>query len=185
MSDSPLLGKMDALMKKHRGGDTPASPLSTSASVPAREADVPTAPPAGAWLPVLTDIIERGTPPLATSPATHAAAVPGATPQRPSDGRDPAGEPGSEDRAPTDSDSQPLPADPGSPALVSSELSEQLLNELTPRLSAVMEKQLAAELRRNLDQTVATLLSQLDVNVREIVREAVAEKLKTPRDPSR
>jgi hypothetical protein len=47
-----------------------------------------------------------------------------------------------------------------------------------------MEKQVAAELRKNLDQTVATLLSQLDVNVREIVREAIAEKLKQPRDPS-
>jgi hypothetical protein len=47
-----------------------------------------------------------------------------------------------------------------------------------------MEKQVAAELRRNLDQTVSTLLSQLDVNMREIVRDAVAEKLKPPHDPS-
>jgi hypothetical protein len=47
-----------------------------------------------------------------------------------------------------------------------------------------MEKQVSAELRKSLDQTVATLLSQLDVSVREIVREAVAEKLKPPHDPS-
>jgi hypothetical protein len=46
-----------------------------------------------------------------------------------------------------------------------------------------MERQVAAELRRNLDDTVATLLAQLDVNVREIVRDAVAEKLKPHLDP--
>jgi BMFP domain-containing protein YqiC len=67
---------------------------------------------------------------------------------------------------------------------VTDTLAEQLMSELAPRLSEVMEKQVAAELRKNLDQTVAILLSQLDVNVREIVREAVAEKLRQPRDPS-
>jgi BMFP domain-containing protein YqiC len=67
---------------------------------------------------------------------------------------------------------------------VSDTLAEQLMSELAPRLSEVMEKQVAAELRKNLDQTVASLLSQLDVNVREIVRDAVAEKLKQPRDKS-
>ena len=62
MSDSPLLSKMDALMKKHRGGgmvDPSPSPRS--------------APPPGAWLPVLTDVIERGTPPAtraSTAPST-------------------------------------------------------------------------------------------------------------------
>ena len=70
------------------------------------------------------------------------------------------------------------------PVVVNDTLAEQLMSELAPRLSEVMEKQVAAELRKNLDQTVATLLSQLDVNVREIVRDAVAEKLKQPRDPS-
>jgi BMFP domain-containing protein YqiC len=71
-----------------------------------------------------------------------------------------------------------------SPAVVTDTLAEQLMSELAPRLSEAMEKQVAAELRKNLDQTVASLLSQLDVNVREIVRDAVAEKLKQPRDPS-
>ncbi|MDT3708006.1 MAG: hypothetical protein ROZ09_14380 [Thiobacillus sp.] len=52
MSDSPLLGKMDALMRKHRGDG-----LDPAESMPAN------APPSGAWLPVLTDVIERGTPP--------------------------------------------------------------------------------------------------------------------------
>jgi hypothetical protein len=52
MNDSPLLNKMDALLKKHRGTGTAApEPL------PER------VPPPGAWLPVLTDVIEYGTPP--------------------------------------------------------------------------------------------------------------------------
>ena len=68
--------------------------------------------------------------------------------------------------------------------VVDDALASQLLNELAPRLSEAMEKQVAAELRKNIDQTVSSLLSQLDVNVREIVRDAVAEKLKQPRDPS-
>ncbi|MBD3812635.1 MAG: alanine racemase [Betaproteobacteria bacterium] len=53
---------------------------------------------------------------------------------------------------------------------------------LDAQSSALLE--VAAELRKNIDQTVSSLLSQLDVNVREIVRDAVAEKLKQPRDPS-
>lgn len=51
MNDSPLLTKMDALLKKHRGGEAVAP-------APA----VVSGPPPGAWLPVLTDVIERGTP---------------------------------------------------------------------------------------------------------------------------
>jgi hypothetical protein len=164
MSDSPppgqlnTLSKMDALLKKHRGGsadthDAPSAPHPTDA-----------APPPDAWLPVLTQVIERGTPPVvplaAASPevAPPATALPPAEPEAP----------------------PPVAA----ASTVSDTLTEQLMSELAPRLSEVMEKQVAAELRRNLDQTVASLLDQLDVNVREIVRDAVAEKLKQPRDPS-
>lgn len=164
MSDSPLLSKMDALLKKHRGGETDPAvrPDPPDASGQAQAA----APPAGAWLPVLTDVIERGTPPaLATL-------VP-ATPTTP---------PAVESAPAAASPPTPMP-DP-SASVINDTLAEQLMSELTPRLSEVMEKQVAAELRKNLDQTVATLLSQLDVNVREIVRDAVAEKLKHPRDPS-
>jgi len=164
MSDSPLLSKMDALLKKHRGGaerDSESPPESV-----ARQPAEHTVPP-DAWLPVLTQVIERGTPPLVSAPATEPATP---TMQR------------VEPEAP--------PAEAAAPAIdapstiVSDTLAEQLMSELAPRLSEVMEKQVAAELRKNLDQTVATLLSQLDVNVREIVRDAVAEKLKQPRDPS-
>ncbi|MHB1352974.1 MAG: hypothetical protein ACYC5S_05590 [Thiobacillus sp.] len=146
MSDDPLLNKMDALLKKHRGAGEPAHPG------PPEVAPASERPPA--WLPVLTDVIERGTP-----PAIQAAPLP----QPPA----PAAE----------SDAPLAPA-------VSDTLAEQLMSELAPRLSEVMEKQVAAELRRNIDETVANLLSQLDVNMREVVRDAVAEKLKQPRKPS-
>jgi hypothetical protein len=167
MSDSPLLSKMDALLKKHRGGvDNPQE-----ASIP--QADTTErSPPPDAWLPVLTQVIERGTP-----PATPMPAAPMPLPAAPSP-------------AATSATAPPPPAEPAaleatapSPVL-SDTLAEQLMSELAPRLSEVMEKQVAAELRKNLDQTVSSLLSQLDVNVREIVRDAVAEKLKQPRDPS-
>lgn len=159
MSDSPLLSKMDALLKKHRGGGE--ADVETASDLAAAPEHVPSPkhapPPPDAWLPVLTDVIERGTPPITAAAATPAPA--------------PDGEP---ETAATE-----VP-----PAVVSDTLAEQLMSELAPRLSEVMEKQVAAELRKNLDQTVATLLSQLDVNVREIVRDAVAEKLRQPRDPS-
>jgi len=153
MSDSPLLNKMDALLKKHRGGGD-APPEHTQAAPP------------DAWLPVLNSVIERGTPPPAPAPL-------------------PAAEPAS----PPPAAAAEMPPEPATAAIVNDAtvndtLAEQLMSELAPRLSEVMEKQVAAELRKNLDQTVATLLSQLDVNVREIVRDAIAEKLKQPRDPS-
>lgn len=164
MSDSPLLSKMDALLKKHRGGAEGDNELPTDSASkhPAGQASPP-----NAWLPVLTQVIERGTPPLAAAPASEPAIPPV---QRV--------EPETPPAAPA-----ALAIDAPS-AIVSDTLAEQLMSELAPRLSEVMEKQVAAELRKNLDQTVATLLSQLDVNVREIVRDAVAEKLKQPRDPS-
>lgn len=133
-SHNPLLDKMDALIKKHRGpGEIPSEVA-----------------PEG-WLPVLTDVIQRGTVPVAPIPVRSAppAVVPVAD------------------------------APAASPQTVTDTLAEQLLSELGPKLSEVMEKQVATELRKNLDDTVAMLLSQLDVNVREIVRDAVAEKLKS------
>lgn len=157
MSDSPLLSKMDALLKKHRGGSE-------------GERDAPPAhvqaPPPDAWLPVLTSLIERGTPPPA--PVSLPAVEPASPPPAAAAAKMP----------------EPATAAIVNDATVNDTLAEQLMSELTPRLSDVMEKQVAAELRKNLDQTVATLLSQLDVNVREIVRDAIAEKLKQPRDPS-
>lgn len=154
MSETPLLSKMDALLKKHRGGSEAGLGASPDrATAPEHLPSPENTPPPEAWLPVLTDVIERGTPPVVAAATPTVPAVPPGEPEAP-------------------------------PAIVSDTLAERLMSELAPRLSEVMEKQVAAELRKNLDQTVATLLSQLDVNVREIVRDAVAEKLKRPRDPS-
>lgn len=159
MSDSPLLNKMDALLKKHRGGGEDARDTATG-SPAAREQ----AAPPDAWLPVLTQVIERGTPPAIAASAAPPAVTPPAAPSQPSPPE--------------------VPTADATPAAASDALAEQLLSELAPRLSEVMEKQVAAELRKNIDHTVSSLLNQLDVNVREIVRDAVAEKLKQPRDPS-
>lgn len=135
-SQNPLLDKMDALMKKHRGpGEIQ-----------------PEVAPEG-WLPVLTDVIQRGSVPAAPT-SVHPAPLP----------------------AESIADAPAAP-----PQTVTDTLAEQLLSELGPKLSEVMEKQVATELRKNLDETVAMLMSQLDVNVREIVRDAVAEKLKSPK----
>jgi hypothetical protein len=165
MSDSPLLNKMDALLKKHRGAGNEDHLAATSdqAALPAPAASPEGTPPEGAWLPVLTHVIHRGTPPVVSVAA--APPVPAAAPDLPPAVHD-------------------VPAALVPDAAVNDTLAEQLMSELAPRLSEVMEKQVAAELRKNLDQTVSTLLSQLDVNVREIVREAVNEKLRQPRDPS-
>ncbi|MFN3750395.1 MAG: hypothetical protein ACK4SR_03410 [Thiobacillus sp.] len=157
MSDTPFMRQMDALLKKHRGSADPGLDTSGLAPQPGDTDARDAAPPPAAWLPVLTDIIERGTPP-APPPAT---AAPPAPPSPP-----------------------PAPEPPAADAAVTDTLAEQLMSELAPRLSEIMEKQVAAELRRNLDQTVSTLLAQLDVNVREIVRQAIDDKLGRSRDPS-
>lgn len=169
MSDEPLMDKMDALLKKHRGSGEPAGVDPVAQPDPPRpNVSAAGAPPPHAWLPVLTDVIERGTPP---SPAQTADSPPAATLAAPAEA--------AALEAPPPAASSPLASAP-----VTDTLAEQLMSELAPRLSEVMEKQVAAELKKNLDQTVSTLLAQLDVNVREIVREAVAEKLRQPRDPS-
>lgn len=63
-----------------------------------------------------------------------------------------------------------------SPA-ISDTLAEQLMGELEPRLAALLQDKLATQIRSSLDDTVSALLAQLDVNIREIVREAVNDKL--------
>ncbi len=55
---------------------------------------------------------------------------------------------------------------------------EAILSELEPRLSALIQGAVAEEIRNSLDGALASLLAQLDVHVREIVRETINEKLK-------
>ena len=159
----PLLGKVDALLKKHRGApesapESAAQRCPESAQQIAHDSAPDAAPPPG-WLPVLTEIVTRGVVPApAPAPAVPVSSV------------------ANTDAAP----GQISATDVCRPsAAITDSLAEQLMSELAPRLSEIMEKQVAAELRKILDETVAGLLSQLDVNVREIVRDAVAEKLKS------
>jgi len=142
-ANNPLLGKMDALIKKHRG--------------PAEAPPESTQPPG--WLPVLTEVLVRGTPPVSSPVPTLAVTSPAIA--------------------------EPVITEiPAQASNDTEQLANQLLDELGPKLSAVMEQQVATELRKNLDETVALLLSQLDVSVRDIVRDAVAEKLKTHKPDS-
>lgn len=168
MSDEdPLLHKLDALLKKHRG-DTesaaappapaappPAAPLPDTSPPDVPSPDMPSpAAPAPGWLPVLTQVIERGSPPDPQSAPPAAEDAPG-----PATGPDAAAVRFPDDEA----------------ALV-----ERLMQALAPRLTAIMEEQVAAALHRSLDQTVANLLAQLDVHVRETVRGILADALKHP-----
>ncbi len=145
-SEDPLLHKMDALLKRHRGETKNPPPA-------------PETPPSAApgWLPVLTQVIERGSPPEepASLPPDTAVSAIGPGPVLSPD----AGRPGDED------------------ALV-----DRLMQALAPRLTEIVEQRIAAELHRNLDQTLAALLAQLDVHVREIVRDTLTDTLKPPRE---
>lgn len=151
MDDTPLLNKMDALLRKHRGpGVSAAKPLPASPSAPVT---LRRAPPVGTWLPVLTDVIEPGSQGIASlipSMATKTPTPPSAL--GPAEGA----------------------------AMVDSQLAGQLLAELAPRLSEAMKKQVAEELRKSLDRTVAELLERLDVSVRGLAQDALAEKLGVP-----
>lgn len=133
------------------------------------------APPAGVWLPVLTDVLERGRPPdpVRLPPPSARAVEPDPATLAPEAAATPdlalAADP-----APA---ADPLPAAGTPPALSPETLSvDALMDELTPRLSLLLEEQVAARLCERLDDTVAMLLAQLDVNIREIVRDTLAER---------
>lgn len=158
MNQDPLLEKMDALLKRHRGSrDTEPTPAADAAQ-PAGEA--PVAPPADAWLPVLTDVVVMGAVPAAAEavPATLPQASLSVAEPSTSDVSVPAG---------------PAPANP----VVSDTLAEQLMGELEPKLATLLQDTIAGEIRSSLDDTVSALLAQLDVSIREIVRAAIEDKL--------
>lgn len=53
----------------------------------------------------------------------------------------------------------------------------QIMGELEPRLSSLLRDRLLTEIRNSLDDNLSALLAQMDVHIREIVREAVNEQL--------
>lgn len=125
--DAPLLSKMDALLKKHRGGSEPVA--------------VPAAPPA--WLPVLTQVIERGAVPIPASPSAVDAP----------------------DSADTAVPPQPDPA----PAAQASLDVHALLHTLLPRLGDDLKQQITHEVHAQIDQALATFSTQLEARLREIL----------------
>lgn len=181
MSQDSLMGKFEALMRKHRGGaEAPAAP------------HVPTerqAPSPDTWLPVLTDIVQRGSPTAAVEgqpPAATAmsAQEPVATEQAVAP---PMTEPAPETSVVVEASPEPaivsetvLPQEPAPETGAenqNAELSANLLDELAPKITGLMQEQVAEELRKSLSQSMASLMANLNANVEEIVRQAVAEKL--------
>lgn len=63
---------------------------------------------------------------------------------------------------------------------ISDTMAEQLMGELEPKLSALLQDKISSQIHNSLDDTVSALLAQLDVNIREIVREAINERLGKP-----
>ena len=165
MSQDPLLDKMDALLKKHRGSSQADLPEQESALAEPNLTEE-NAPPPDAWLPVLTDVVVMGTLPPAeeaavSEPPTKATAAP--IEPAPAESV-PAGEPAAKQ-------------DTADSLAISDSLAEQLLGELEPKLAALLQDKVARQIRNSLDDTISALLAQLDVNIREIVRDAIKEKL--------
>lgn len=72
------------------------------------------------------------------------------------------------------------PPPPPAPTVDPEVLVEQIMGELEPRLNSLLRDRLIVEIRNNLDDNLSALLAQMDVHIREIVREAVAEQLGKP-----
>ncbi len=141
MSSDPLLNKMDALLKKHRGDNEAAS---EPPAHPSGE-DLPPLPD-NAWLPVLTDVV--------------------------------AVEKSVEETVPTEVvPVQEPPPQPEAVVIDPEALTGQIMRELEPKLTAMLHERLANEIRISLDDTLSTLLAQMDMHIHEIVRAAINEEL--------
>lgn len=121
-----------------------------SAAASAPPADSPPPLPDDAWLPVLTDVVAMGKP-VAEQPGT----------------------------GPADQEPAVAPATPPPPAATvdPEALIGQIMGELEPRLTSLLRDRMVAEIRNSLDDSLSTLLAQMDVHIREIVREALKEEL--------
>lgn len=156
-----LLDKMQALMGKHR--DAPlmlGAEAETDADAAISMDDLRAANP----FPVLTDIVRRGDALADAAPAPASPEVPDSAAER-----TPAIEAGA-----------PVPA-----ALTSSEQAEQLatavathvLGMLDGHLEHAVNTVIAQRLRRVVDETLSTLLTELALDMEAIVREAVSAEL--------
>ncbi len=75
MSSDPLLNKMDALLKKHRGDGEATSMESQESSPPPLPDD--------AWLPVLTEVVDVGDLPAEPEPSPASVSATEPTPNTP------------------------------------------------------------------------------------------------------
>jgi len=167
MSENSLFGKVEALMRKHRGDV--ASELAPAARL---------APSPDAWLPVLTDVVQRGTPPsvLAEHDDTNDTPVADSAPTQP--------EPEHTDAAIHDAPVHAAPESLHTPepaheteAEADAPTTENMVDELTPKITGLLHDQISEQLRNSLNQSMVSLMTNLSANVEEIVRQAVAEKL--------
>ena len=152
-----LLDKMQALMGKHR--DAPLAPPETAHDNTAIDAHRVAAAP----FPVLTDIVRRG---------EFAA--------------DAAAEPVHDDATPDQAAPQATPAPDMAPAALSSpEQAEQLASAVAAHVLGMLDGHfehqvntiIAQRLRRVIDDSLSTLLTQLALDTESIVRDAVQQEL--------
>lgn len=163
MADSTdqLLDKMQALIGKHRDApSTPETEAKTDADAAISMDDLRAADP----FPVLTDIVRRGDALANTAPAPTSPEAPDSTAEHP----------------------PVAPAGALAPAaLTSSEQAEQLatavathvLGMLDGHLEHTVNTVIAQRLRRVVDETLSTLLTELALDMEAIVREAVSAEL--------
>jgi hypothetical protein len=181
MNQGSLMEKFEALMRKHRGGAeavlTP--PLHTERQAPSPDT----------WLPVLTEVVQRGSPPPAVeNQPSSDTTMPGEETVAAGEDLDaPISAPVFE--TPNSMEAFPEPATVLESPLPQKAIAEvdtetqdaqiaaSLVDELAPKIAGLMQEQVAEELRKSLNQSMANLMANLDASVEEIVRRAVEEKL--------
>jgi hypothetical protein len=87
------------------------------------------------------------------------------------------GEPSAATAEPAPPAAEPGPPPPPAPTVDPAMLIEEIMSGLEPRLSSLLIDRLTAEVRNSLDESMSSLIAQMDVHIREIVREAVNEQL--------
>ena len=147
-----VLDKLDALLNKHKN--------------PADDA------PAAVWMPVLTEVVKRGTPPLEDGAGVEAVAA------APVPAQPPASEPAAATEPAPATQAMPA-AEPVAiaPAFDADQAAEQILSLLEPRLNQLLTREISATVRKSLDQTISELLAQLDAHVRNAVQESIRERI--------
>ena len=154
-----LMGKFEALMRKHRGGAEAADAQLFQAEQQAPSPDV--------WLPVLTDVVQRGSPPDAVEEQPRPVAAPAAQEALEPDigGAPPIAGSADEISATVEPSTEPNPvsepvvAQEAAPESASeaqdAQVAARLVDELAPKITDLMQEQVAEELRKSLNQSMS------------------------------